>query len=89
METVTITLNNYNALKENQNRLTLSDAVNYKCPFCKHSNTFHKHTQGLGTKIESWYCDEESGGCGEKLLIETTLSAKISTKVFKYPKESE
>lgn len=59
--------------------------VEFECPLCGFINKPYTTEARLGKNEEFIYCDTESGGCDEKIILLTEVTTSIKCKAFKMP----
>ena len=63
--------------------ITLDD-VKFKCPHCGHVNTWDSHRVRQRKTMKFARCDDESGGCGTKIVVRTELIIKSKITALKF-----
>ncbi len=83
--TVTISLSEYEKLKELKvKKLTFWD-VKVKCPHCNHVNKYNQLDVGIGKGNRFVYCDCEDGGCDKEFILHTEFQSTFTHKSSKIP----
>lgn len=60
-----------------------SHNLTFNCPVCNHTNSFNSIDKRVGKELEIIYCDSESGGCDQQIVLESNVKRSIELKAMK------
>ena len=60
-----------------------SHDLTFKCPVCGHKNKYNSIEKSVGQELEIIYCDSDSGGCDQQIVLETNVTRSIKLKALK------
>ncbi|MGN8055665.1 hypothetical protein ACTJKN_05280 [Pedobacter sp. 22163] len=61
------------------------DDIQFKCPACDFEHDHVYLTAEIGKDHQLYYCDNDIGGCGNKIVLQTNVAIDIKVFPFKIP----